>query len=156
MSLTDRVEDDAGLHYSRVQSERFRREVLFSRAGLRQIGIRSVFLSRWLHDTRPFEHVAFPVDPSVSDVFDDEGDEQASDQDSSCGSLVFDAFYAVVGEEELRVREELFLVSGCLLEYEWTRGTYMHDRGRDDYTRAELAHSNNQSTVHADFCEARR
>jgi hypothetical protein len=99
MSLTDRVEDDAGLHDSRVQGERFRREVLLSRAGLRQVGLCSVFLSRRLRSFSSLEHVAFAVNPPVSNVLDDECNEQASDQDGSCSSLIFDALYAVVGEE---------------------------------------------------------
>jgi len=49
--------------------------------------------------------VTLPVDPSMSDVLDDESDEQASDQDSTSCSFVLDPFDAVIGEEKLCMRE---------------------------------------------------
>ena len=84
------------------------------RAGLGQIGIRRIFLSHRLRVTRSFEHVAFPVNPSVSNVLNDECDEQPGDHDGSRSSLIFDALDAVVVEEEFGVREKLYSVSGRL------------------------------------------
>jgi hypothetical protein len=52
------------------------------------------------------------VDPSVSDVLDDESDKQAGDQDSTCSSFVFNPFNAVVRQKELRVGKKLYSVSG--------------------------------------------
>jgi len=51
--------------------------------------------------------MSLPVNPSVSNVLDDESDEQAGDHDSTRCSLVFDALDAIIREEELCMCEEL-------------------------------------------------
>jgi hypothetical protein len=51
------------------------------------------------------------VHPSMSDILNDEGDEQASNHDSSCSSFILDSLKAVVREEELCVGEKLNCVS---------------------------------------------
>ena len=55
--------------------------------------------------------MAFPVNPSVCNVLNEESQEQASHQDSTSSCLVFDAFEAVVVEEQLCVGEKLSYVS---------------------------------------------
>jgi hypothetical protein len=84
------------------------------RAGLRQVGIRGIFLSHRLRGAGSLKHMALAVDPSMRNVLNDEGNEQTSDHDGSRSSLIFDALNAVVIEEELGVCEKLYPVSGCL------------------------------------------
>jgi hypothetical protein len=111
-------------------------------AGLCRVGLRRIFLNHGLRVASSLEHVAFAINPSVSNVLDDECGEQASDQDGSCSSLIFNALYAVIGEEELCVCEELHLVSFSFHNGQ-ARGTYMHDGSRNDDARAKLAHGYN-------------
>lgn len=66
----------------------------------------------------------------MSDVLDDECGEQASDQDGSCCSLIFNAFDAVVGEEELRVCEKLCMVSFCLVGRASERNVHVQWRSK--------------------------
>lgn len=42
------------------------------------------------------EHMALSINPPVSNVLNDESDEQASNQNSTRGSLVFDTLDAVI------------------------------------------------------------
>jgi hypothetical protein len=51
------------------------------------------------------------VHPSMSNVLNDKGDEQAGNHDCSCSSFILDTLNAVVREEELCVREKLNYVS---------------------------------------------
>lgn len=102
------MENDAGLHDACVQGKRSRAIGVLSRASLRDVGIRGVLLAgRWLDSTGSLKHMALLVNPSVSDVLDEESQEQASHQYGTGGSLIFDAGQAVIVEENLSVREQL-------------------------------------------------
>lgn len=93
--------------------------------------------------------MAFTIDPPVSNVLNDEGDEQTSDHDGSCSSLIFDALDTVIVKEKLGVCEELYPVSGCLTS-EHRNSTYMNNGGRNNDACAKLPHGYDDSTVHAD------
>jgi hypothetical protein len=88
--------------------------VLLIGASFGEVGLCRVFLGRGLRNTGSLKHVAFAVNPSVSNVLDDECGEQASNQDCPRSSLIFDALDAVVGKKELRMCKELHPVSFCL------------------------------------------